>query len=347
MSDRLRFTLTFCGVAFLVLASCSGVSTTTLTDPVVVAFAADVVGVPDRGLDPSVVAIGNARGEVCSGVLLASDVVLTARRCVTRDPSLDTCLPSELSVSPAADPSSLHVYTGVPTPSSIWVSTGAAVLTSNDNLVCGADIALVVLEWPVDGIVPALVSGSGVPAGEYVRTVGLGLGSSAATVDTELLREHVPVLDVSVSEFAVGESTCIAMPGSVAFDEVTGEVVGVLSRWGSLCGGTGQFDVFTRTDAFYGLVQDALAWAPALAVGGLDGGGPTRDAGRAHDAGRAKKPPTDVGAACESVTDCATGLCVTAESSQYCSRTCAPDDPCPTDFKCVIAQGGMSVCVTS
>jgi hypothetical protein len=309
---------------------------------------ADVVGVPDRGLDPSVVAVINARGEVCSGVLLASDVVLTARQCVTRYAEPVDCRPAAPAAAPAADPATIHVYNQLPSSTFTWGSSATAVLTSDDRSICGADLAVLILEWPIDGAQPVLVSESGSAQGGHVRTVGVGWASSTAPAQSELLREHLPVLDVSASELAIGEATCVGAPGGPAFDETTGEVVGILSRWGTLCGATGQFDVYTRTDAFYALIADALAWEPSLASVGIDGGaGRPRDAGRKRDAGRSKKPPTDIGAACLVATDCGTGLCVTAEGSQYCSRTCAPTDPCPSDFKCVISAAGASVCARS
>ena len=44
---------------------------------------APVAGVPDRGSDPAVVAVESAGAVVCAGALVAPDVVLTARHCVT------------------------------------------------------------------------------------------------------------------------------------------------------------------------------------------------------------------------------------------------------------------------
>ena len=335
----------------LLVVGCGSAAAEVTPNPVTVSELLDVVGVPDRGLDPSVVAVTTPWGGECSGVLLASDVVLTARRCVTAAPAPLACDGLEIPAPPTADPETLRIYTDVPGPSVSWVSAGVAVLTSDAPILCGADVALIVLGWPITGAVASVVGTSGIAEGAYVRTVGLGRASASAPVE-ELLREHLPVLDVSASELAVAEATCVGQPGEVAFDEETGVVVGLLSRWGSLCGGEGQFDVFTRTDAFYDLIQDALAWEPALASAaagapGLDGGVAERlDAGKKRDAAKAKKPATDVGASCSTAGDCGTGLCVTTEGAgEYCSRTCSLADRCPTDYKCVIATGGQSVCV--
>ncbi len=335
-------------VVLACFVACGGAPVATVADAVTVSEVVAVVGVPDRGLDPSVVAITNARGVLCSGVLLATDVLLTARQCVTEDAELVDCLDGEAPASPTANPESLHVYTGVPGPSASWVSVGAAVLTSNAPGICGADLAIVVLAWPIDGALPTVVSASGIAEGGYVRTVAFGWAYETTTLASELLREHLPVLDVGASELAVGEATCVGTPGGAAMDETTGQIVGILSRPGAPCGASGQFDVFTRTDAFYELIEDALTWSPELASAGADvDGGQPRDAGRKHVTAHAKKPLTDIGAACSVAAECGTGLCVTAQGTQYCSRTCTPADRCPADFKCVIAAGGASVCIQS
>ncbi|MGO8996623.1 MAG: trypsin-like serine protease [Polyangiaceae bacterium] len=338
-------------VAFL-LPSCAVGAGASPPDTIIVSEALEVAGVDDNGLDPSVVSLANGWGGHCSGVLLASDVVLTARRCVTAEPGVVECAASGALLPPpsapaTADPATIHVYAGAP--GGTWASAGVAILTSDAPGICGADLAVVVLAWPIDGAIASIVSESGIAQGAFVRTVGLALPTTDGA-ETELMREHLPVLAVSSSEFGVAEATCLGEPGGVAFDETTGEIVGVMSRWGSPCGAADEYDVFTRSDAFYGLIEDALAWEPSLATlaTALDGGAEHRvDAGKKRDAGKAKKPVTDIGATCSTWADCGTGLCVTAEGSQYCSRTCSPSDRCPTDFTCEIASEGESVCVDS
>jgi hypothetical protein len=330
----------------IVLVACSGTASSPVSQEVQVSLDIAVVGVDDRGLDPSVVVLTDALGGECSGVLIASDVVLTARTCVESTPAPVSCGPDGGVAPASADPSSIRVTLGPAGEGTPWATSAIAVLTSDAPDACGADLAVVVLRADVPGVVPSLVSEVGAAAGSFVRTVGVGWTTPGAPAGV-LLREHLPVLAVSGSELAVSEATCVTSAGSVAFDETTGEVVGILSEWGSLCQATNEFDVFTRTDAFYGLVAQALAWSPSLVAEAPDGGARLVDAGKKRDAGRAKKPLTDVGATCSSGSDCGTGLCVTAEGSQYCSETCSLADHCPTDFKCVFAVNGASVCIES
>jgi hypothetical protein len=341
----------FAGAATLfTVAACGDLPQAPVAVPIVASQVAQLVGVPDRGLDPSAVMLTNARGEDCSGVLLASDVVLTSRHCVGKDAAPFDCAASGEPAPPTDNPATIHVYTDVPGPSVPWVSAGIAVFTSNDPVLCGADIAVVILEWPIAGALPGLVSESGIAEGSFVRTVSLGSSTALGPSAVEIVREHVPVLQVAPTELALEEATCVGSPGGPAYDETTGEIVGILSRWGSVCGSATQFDVFTRVDAFYPLIEEALAWGPSLSTATLDAGASAAlltDAGRKRDAGRAKKPPTDIGAACQTGSDCGTGVCVTDEGSQFCSRSCAVADNCPTDFKCVADSAGGSVCVHS
>jgi hypothetical protein len=221
------------------------------------------------------------------------------------------------------------------------------VLTPSDPALCGADVAVVVLASPVVGVPVSLVSASGIAQGDYVRVVGWSW-PKPNVVPEELLREHVPVLTVTSTEIGVHEATCLASGGSAAFDEATGALLGVLSRWGTACEVPEELDVFTRVDPFYDLVSQAMQWAPALAASGspLGDGGVPRDAGK-HDAGHTKKPVTDIGAACTTGSECGSGICADALGSQYCTQSCSPFDRCPSTFKCVISAAGGSVCVAT
>jgi hypothetical protein len=326
----------------LLLAGCSGSPTDIVTDPVTTTEVLNVVGVRDLGKDPSLLVITSDWGELCSAVLVASDVVVTARHCVT---AMDdgTCG----KAGPSSSPSLLRVYASAPASGATPLAFGAAVLTPSDPALCGADVAVVVLASPVLDVPVSFVSTSGIAQGDYVRVVGWSW-PKPNVVPEELLREHVPVLSVTDTEIGVREATCLASGGSAVFNEATGALLAVLSRWGTGCDVPEELDVFTRVDPFYDLVSQAMQWAPTLAASGspsADGGVP-RDAGK-HDAGHTKKPVTDIGAACTTGSECGSGICADAEGSQYCTESCSPFDRCPSTFKCVISAVGGSVCVAT
>jgi len=115
-----------------------------------------------------------------------------------------------------------------------------------------------------------------------------------------------------------------------AIDEITGDVVGVLSRSGPACGASDGYDVETRADAFAGLVATALAEGTSIAAEGQS---------------KEKKGPVDLGASCEKGSDCAAGVCVVDGASQYCTQPCSVHDACPTKNHCMETQQRMTACV--
>jgi hypothetical protein len=308
------------------VASCSVQATQSAANMTVTVSEVHAVrGVPDRGMDPAVVAIEVGEVGACSGVLIAPDVVLTARHCtaiVSGPLSCPSSTPEKIS---PIDPASLRVAMGDEVASGLVVADGQDVFVPGSAGLCGADIALVLLDRPIATVTPAVVAGVGVAKGQHVRTVGYG-GVSGA----KLLREHVPVLETFDTEFLVDEAPCIGEGGAAAFDEETGHVVGVLARFGP-CVGPHPYDVYTRVDAFYALVEQALA--------------SSIDAGKKQSEANTKDP-TDIGGACFTGADCGAGVCVDAGASEYCSRSCDATDKCPTDYDCVLA-GRDEVCVQS
>jgi hypothetical protein len=146
----------------------------------------------------------------------------------------------------------------------------------------------------------------------------------------KLLREHALVVASDTFEFRVEEATCMGQGGGPAFDENTGHVVGVLSRFGPSCRGPNAYDVYTRTSVFYALVEQAISSS-------MEAGKKLSDSDT--------KDPTDIGGACLAGRDCGAGVCVKDGALQYCSRTCEATDRCPTDYTCVDGAALESVCV--
>jgi hypothetical protein len=306
----------------LVVACSSAPSMPDLASPSV-DRASPLLGTPDRGADPAVVLLDVAGAGTCTGALLAPDVVLTARRCISLPTGDAVCPATGTQVAGTRDLTTIRVLTGDDAASATERARVRAAIVPAGDVLCGADVALLALDATVDDVAPLVVRATGAAVGDHVRTVAYAAGQ-------KLVREHVLVAAVSSREISLAESPCDGPGGGPALDEVTGEVVGVRSRSGPACSASDGYDVDTRVDAFLPLVTQALS-AGAVAHG-------------SHLA-REKKSPLDLGSACARGADCAAGVCVAYASAQYCTRTCGPTDRCPPKTRCMASGDGPSVCV--
>ncbi len=334
-----RTIASFAALAPLAACSVGPASTPSSDQDLTVDLADPVQGVPDRGDDPAVVAIDAGDPLPCAGVLIAPDVVLTARHCV----SLVTasvgggsfrCPAADLAPLPLYPPASLRILVGENTATAAERARGREVLVPPEAP-CEADIAVVLLDQGIDDIVALSVRTTGAAEGNHVRTVGFdrpGLGDRGVL---KVLRDHVAVATTTPTTLDVGEGGCKAC-GGPALDEVAGEVLGIASRPGAPDGATGGVNVYTRTDAFLDFIQQALSRS-FVASGSVRG--VTRQ--------KAKKGPADIGSNCVRGADCAAGACVTNGAERYCTRTCNPTDHCPAHFRCERSAQAQVVCVES
>jgi hypothetical protein len=288
------------------------------------------IGVADRGDDPAIVALYDGERAICSGALVASDVVITSHRCVAKWAPVFPCHDAASRPAAAFLPGSLRVLfadAGAPAQERARGSSVSAPVGAD---ACSADIALVILDTPIDDVAPLPIRAVGAAKGDRLRTVGFESLDPSSPL-AEIVRDHLPVVDATSMELKIGES-CERGWGAAAIEESTGEIVGVASRRaGPSCFGSMAFDVYTRTDAFLSFIGETLARVSASGV--------TR--GRK----KTRKGPIDLGANCSRAADCAAGVCVTQKLEEYCSRSCGAHDHCPSHFNCQKSSGGASVCV--
>lgn len=216
---------------------------------------------------------------LCSGALVAPNLVLTARHCVSRavtaTPSCDARGRSHNGdhLAEDVDPASIAIYTGshvrpdVDTP----VARAVRTLHPTGQVLCDADVAFLVLDRPVaNSAVLQMRLHAPVETGDIVVPVGFG-GGPLNIVGHKVARSKSTVLATGPSsnaatgavlgprEFEVDRATCRGDSGGPAIDVSSGEIVGVVSRGGS-CSANGNH-VYTRVDAYSRLASAAFAAA--------------------------------------------------------------------------------------
>lgn len=283
----------------------------------------------------------------CSGTLVAPNLVLTARHCVssTADEPF-TCDSDGNGSSGGAigadfEPSTLWIFAGIDAPSDPTgadaTAVGAQLFHDGATNLCNHDVALIGLDRSIPST-QANIATLGLyatpAAGELFTAVGWGLTSSNQVPTVRQQRANVPILhpgpykstdgeDVAPNEFDVGEVICEGDSGSPALDE-TNAVIGVASRGGNdltplandiaaSCEGAQTLNLYSRTAAFSDVILQAFQ-----AVGQT----PIVEGRSAF------------GFACEKSSDCSSDLCVGSGSAAYCSQACSASTPCPTGYLC-------------
>lgn len=233
---------------------------------------------------------------VCSGALIAPNVVVTARHCVDSSPQTINC---------EQNPSFGNRKYGPGGSAPLWVTTLTNMLGSTaansstgwhsvkqiivptDNTVCGHDIALLVL----NNVVAANEAVPIAPGVQYPmsdaryssRFTAVGYGNTgpddvARDAGTRRIRERIrvycvpgdefidcpPEAKINDNEFVAGSGTCSGDSGSSAFEDSTFETpksisFGVLSRGGvSQDGKTCEGSLYTRLDKYRDLVVQTV-----------------------------------------------------------------------------------------
>ena len=213
---------------------------------------------------------------LCSGALVAPNLILTARHCVSRavtaTPSCDARGRSHNGdhLAEDVDPSSIAIYTGTHVRPDVDVPVARAVRTLHPTgqVLCDADVAFLVLDRPIpNATILSMRLHSPVEAGDSIMPVGFG-GGVANVVGLKVARAKSTILATGPSanaatgavlgprEFEVDRATCRGDSGGPAIDVMTGEIVGIVSRGGS-CSASGNH-VYTRVDAYKRLAQAAF-----------------------------------------------------------------------------------------
>jgi len=307
---------------------------------------------------------------ICSGALIAPNLVVTARHCVQDVPNPDNvdCSTDHFSGS--------HGTVRVTTYSTVFQSTkgwhtAANVIVPTPTGVCGNDLALLILKdvvpsseaTPVTPDVQYAMTDNDAFPGIYETAIGYGnTGTSTNDAGTRRIRQNItiqcipgdPLLDCpdaggifTSNEFLTGDGTCSGDSGSSAFDQDSFNKgapisMGVLSRGGQ-SGGTCVGGIYTRLDVWKDLIVQTVkqaATAGGYAVPSWTQPPPpkTTDAGTKKDATAPASGTGQIGDTCGKDGDCASNVCAapTQDGALVCSQSCdaSQSGSCPDGYSC-------------
>jgi hypothetical protein len=217
----------------------------------------------------------------CSGVLLAPNLVATARHCAANISATQIDCATATFGANLATNEILVTTDAVIDPTSLNFSRVSQIVTPTATGVCGDDLALLVLQsnialpaYAAPVLTPPMTDHS--TYASEITAIGYGIttptDTQGTTAGTRRIRQNIPLQcisgdptmnclpalasEVSSNEFVATDGTCEGDSGSGAFDQksfdqCTFQAFGVLSRGGvSTDGTTCQGSVYTRFDQY-------------------------------------------------------------------------------------------------
>jgi len=355
------------GIAALgLVAACS--SSPPAGEPAAASSAAIIGGTASGSSEDAVVLVIytdlRTVAEECTGTLLAPNLVLTARHCVSDSTDGAFACDADGNLVQGStggelkgdfDPAKIYVFSGARRPDLSTATVfkdavhGRQAFHDDAKSVCSHDLALLLLDRPIANATIASVRlDGGIKTGETFTAVGWGVTQDSPTPDERQARSGITVKRVGPfagtnvedpvpgNDFSVGEAICQGDSGGPALSDATGAVIGVVSRGGngrdatdsdpSAGGvGSGTINEYTTTAAFKGLIESALEAA---------GQDPWTEGGQ--DPRLAK-----IGAACAANADCRSNEC----RAGACIQTCATG-ACPDGYACEDTSGSK-LCAAS
>ncbi len=325
---------------------------------------ASIQGGYENPNDPAVVGMLSGPG-MCSGSLIAPNLVLTAQHCVTStNTEYVDCATSKFGE--VLSTTSFGVTTEWDGLEKLFSHehvklyfASAILIPPGDDSMCGRDVALVLLTDkgvpPTEALPINPRVDEDVQTGEVYRAVGFGAtspnGAGAGVrrgLDDLIVRCSGDCATTSVvngKEWRGDTGVCGGDSGGPALD-AQGRVIGVVSRGGNfanMCMTPVYGSVFGWADwikeqALMAAEQGGYEPAPWVTGGSslpeTDAGALVPEAGwEEQDAG--PDPRGSLGTACDEHADCQGEVCVSTVESGYCSQRCSVmATACPSGMRC-------------
>ncbi len=309
----------------------------------------------------------NCQG-ICSGALIAPNVVATARHCIDGTPKLIDCKTNPTFGGRKVNTIDITTHHQMFQGTTGWHRV-VSIAVPADNHICGNDLALLKLDAPIAASeTPPIIPGVqySMSDSQYLgHFAAIGYGNTGPTTGgsgTRRMREKISLLcvpgdewfpcppEINQAEFVGDDGTCSGDSGSSAYETKSFESgkpvsFGVLSRGGENEAGTEcKGSVYTRFDAHRQFVIDTVkamsndwslypepSWTTYVPPSPKKPPPPEEEAGT-------KPQKKNLGEECTGNSGCKSLLCADqGDGTKVCTKKCDEADPttCDEGFVCL------------